>query len=317
MHSALSLIFVSTLLAFSMACPRTTLAEAIQISGPEGPLEAEMITVEGAKNVVVIIPGSGPTNRDGNTPHAGLASNMYKMLAQTLADHGIASLRIDKRGMFASSAALANSNAVTVGDYAEDARNWVRRAAEVAPCVWIAGHSEGGLVAMVAAQSPPQSLCGLILIATAGRPIGQVLLEQMRAMQDAQTLMPQIEAAVAEIEAGRRFDTSKLAEPLQRMFAESVQPYMIDLFAHDPAAIATSWRGPVLIVQGDADIQVKLVDAGILAKAMPQAKHIVLENMTHVMKTGVPGKPFATYIDPDYPLHSELASVISDFIIYN
>ncbi len=98
--------------------------------------------------MVIIIPGSGPTDRNGDNP-AGVAGAVYRQLAEQLTARGIATLRIDKRGMFGSRAAIANANAVTIADYAADAHAWAKaaRAATGARCVWLLGHSEGGLVA--------------------------------------------------------------------------------------------------------------------------------------------------------------------------
>ena len=137
------------------------LAEPIQIDGPQGPLEADMITVAGARQAVIIIPGSGPTDRDGNAGPSGLNSNTYRQLAENLAANGFASLRIDKRGMYGSRAAISDPNKVTIADYADDVEKWVARAGRIAPCVWLAGHSEGGLVALVAAKRAPPSCCPL------------------------------------------------------------------------------------------------------------------------------------------------------------
>ncbi|MCE8007224.1 alpha/beta fold hydrolase [Aestuariivita sp.] len=299
---------------FFLFAPMMALAETVEIDGPAGPLAAEGIAVEEASHAVVIIPGSGPTDRDGNAPQGGMQSDSYKMLAEGLARAGIASLRIDKRGFFASQTAIADPNDVTIGDYAQDARDWIARAADLAPCVWLAGHSEGGLVALVAAQSPPEALCGLILMATPGRPIGQLMLEQMRAMPGNAPLMPELEATVAELEAGRTRDPVMLPGVLQPMFSLGVQRYMIDLFSYDPAVIAEGWTGPTLIVQGDADIQIKPLDADLLTHALPQAERVDLPGATHMLKTDVPGQPFVTYTDPTLPLHGDLIPAISGFV---
>ena len=120
-----------------------------------------------------IIPGSGPTDRDGNNP-LGISAASYRLLAVGLAESGIGSVRIDKRGMFASTGAVADPNAVTIGDYVADVGSWVGTIREKTGtrCVWLAGHSEGGLVALAAAAKVT-GLCGLVLIATPGRPHGR------------------------------------------------------------------------------------------------------------------------------------------------
>ncbi|MBL3574061.1 lysophospholipase [Rhodovulum sulfidophilum] len=286
----------------SLFCPTVALAGPVQIEGPAGPLEAEALAAPGARAAVVIVPGSGPVDRDGNAPALGLRSDSYRLLAEALQAAGIASLRIDKRGFGGSAGAIADPNDVTIAAYAGDLRRWVARAAGLAPCVWIAGHSEGGLVALVAAEEPPEALCGLILMATPGRPVGQLLVEQMRALPGNAPLMPEIEAMVATLEAGDRRDPETLPPPLRPLFGAGLQDYMADLFAYDPAAVAERWHGPVLILQGGADMQVRPEDAGLLATAMPQARRVDLPGVTHMLKADLPGRPYATYTDPALPL---------------
>lgn len=298
----------------ALCFPTLALAEVVQIAGPDGALEAEQIAVMDAEHAVIIIPGSGPTDRDGNSPQLGLVSDSYRLLAEGLAERGVAALRIDKRGFFGSHSAIADPNDVTIAAYAEDARRWVSHAATLAPCVWLAGHSEGGLVALVAAADAPEALCGLILLSTAGRPIGQLLLEQMRANPMNAPLIPEIEGLVADLEAGQTRDPEAITPILQPLFSAGLQRYMIDLFAHDPLAHARRWQGPVLIVQGDADIQIRPLDADLLASALPQSERANLPGATHMLKQDLPGQPYATYTNPALPLHEGVLPAITGFL---
>lgn len=299
-------------------------ADEIQIPGPAGPLFAETITVPGARDVVVIIPGSGPIDRDGNGVSIGIQSDLYRQMAEALAENGIASIRIDKRGFGASTAAVADPRQITVAGYAQDTRDWIARARDIAPCVWVAGHSEGGLVALVAAGTPPdaaapapEGLCGLILLATPGRPVGRLLVEQMGAAPGMAPVMEDLRAIVADLEAGRTTPSERVPLPLQAMFAPGLQLYMIDVFAYDPAQVAQGWRGPVLILQGARDFQVRPADADALAGAMPQAVSRPLTDATHMLKADLPGQPFVTYMNPALPLHPELLPAITTFIAAN
>jgi hypothetical protein len=287
-------------------------AAEVQAPGPDGPLSAMATPVAGAAHVVVLIPGSGPTDRDGNGPL--IRSDSYRLLAEALADAGIASLRIDKRGMFASHAAIADPNAVTLAAYAADARAWVAKARALAPCVWLMGHSEGGLVALLAAADPPPGLCGLILLATPGRPVGQLMIEQMQANPAAFLLMDDLRRIVADLEQGRSRDPASLPALLRPLFPAAVQPYLIDVFSYDPATLAAGWTGPALIVQGGADVQVTPADAAILAAAMPQATRIDLPEATHMLKPDIPGHPMATYGNPSLPLDPGLIPAITAFL---
>lgn len=261
---------------------------------------------------MVIVPGSGPTDRDGNGP--GLSTDLYRLLAEGLAQAGIASIRIDKRGVGFSAGAIADGDDVTIAAMAQDLRDWVVPAARLAPCVWIAGHSEGGLVALAAAQEPPPGLCGLILMAAPGQPLGRILVQQFRTQPWNAPLAPAVEAAVAELEAGRPVVAEELPAPLRPLFRASVQPYLMDLMAQDPAALAAGWAGRALIVQGDADIQVGMAQADALAAAMPQAERLTLEGATHVLKAQDPANPLATYADPALPLHPGLVPGIAAFL---
>lgn len=302
------------LFLFFVLLPSVALAERVQIPGPLGPLEAAQIAPEGAAHAVVIIPGSGPTDRDGNSPAMGLATDTYRLLAEGLAEHAIASLRIDKRGFYGSAGAIGDPNDVTINAYAEDVGDWVAQAAALAPCVWIAGHSEGGLVALVAAQAAPERLCGLVLLATPGRPIGQLMVEQFDTNPGNASLMPEIRAIVSDLEAGRTRDPASVTPVLQPLFSAGLQRYMIDLFSHDPARIAEDWIGPALIVQGDEDLQVRLHDADLLEAALPRARRMTLAGGTHTLKRAVAGNPLATYTEPSLPLHEDLVPGIARFM---
>lgn len=302
------------LFTFFLLPPCVGLSDVVQIAGPKGPLEAERISVENASDIVVIVPGSGPIDRDGNAPQVGLSTDTYKLLAEGLAKFGMASIRIDKRGMFGSSQAIADANNATIEAYAQDVRNWITFAAAEAECTWIAGHSEGGLVALVAAQSPPENLCGLILLATPGRSIAELMIEQLEANPANAPLMPELRAIVSDLRTGQTRETSDINPALRTIFSENLQRYMIDLFAYDPAETAKAWQGPTMIVQGDNDIQVRMNDADMLEMAMPQAQRLDLTGATHMLKQAVSQAPLATYSDPMLPLHNLLVPSIAAYI---
>lgn len=285
--------------------------------GPQGDLAGTFVDAGKGAPVVLIIPGSGPTDRDGNNP-LGVTAAPYRLLAEALADKQVSTVRIDKRGMFGSKAAVADANAVTLADYAADTHAWVKAARERtrAKCVWVLGHSEGGLVALTAAQQP-QGICGLILVSTAGRRLGDVMREQLKANPANAPVLDDALAAIDSLEAGKPVDVSAMHAALQQLFAPAVQDYLIDLMAADPAALASATKLPVLIVQGGRDIQVSEADARALATAQSKAKLVTVPAMNHVLKSVASGDRaanIAAYADPSQPVDPALVEAIADFV---
>jgi pimeloyl-ACP methyl ester carboxylesterase len=291
----------------------------MEAPGPHGPLAGTLLTAEGpGAPIMLILPGSGPTDRDGNSP-LGVAAAPYRLLAEGLAQRGVTTIRIDKRGMFGSRGAAPDPNAVTVGDYVEDVRSWIASARQWtgASCIWLLGHSEGALIALAAGQEPA-GICGLVLVAGAGRPMGEVMRGQLRANPANAPLLDQALAAIDRLEAGGRVDAAALNPALAPLFAPQVQRFLISLFAQDPAGLVGRVRRPVLIVQGERDIQVPVDDAQRLAAANPRATLVLVPNANHVLKsvaTDDRTANVATYGDPTLPLAPGIVDGIAEFVV--
>ena len=138
------LLFVSQLFFGSSYAANERELEA---PGPKSPLKGIHTTSDNADApVILIIPGSGPTDRNGNNPQ-GIKASTYKLLAEEFAAHEIQSVRVDKKGLFSSSAAVDNPNRVTIQDYVDDINSWTQtiKSKTKLSCVWLLRHSEGGL----------------------------------------------------------------------------------------------------------------------------------------------------------------------------
>jgi pimeloyl-ACP methyl ester carboxylesterase len=304
------------MLALAMAALSAVTAP-MTVAGPKGDLAGTFVDAGKGTPVVLIIPGSGPTDRDGNNP-LGVKAAPYRMLADALAAKGVSTLRADKRGLFGSKAAISDPNAVAIADYAADANSWADalRKRTGAKCVWLLGHSEGGLIALVAGQKP-EGICGLILVAAPGRKLGPIIREQLQANPANAPLLSQAMVAVDMLEAGKPVDTTSMPAPLMALFNAKVQPFMIDLLSHDPAKLAEATRLPMLIIRGGKDIQVAAADLDALHSARPDANVLSPPKMNHVLKD-VEGDDrasnLATYGDPALPLDPSLADTIAEFV---
>lgn len=292
--------------------------EEIGAAGPAGRLAGTLIRPAAGQPIVLIIPGSGPTDRDGNNP-AGVTAAPYRLLAEALAARGIGSVRIDKRGMFGSKAPNVDPNAVTIAAYSEDIAAWVEATTTATnrECIWLLGHSEGGLVALAAAQRA-QNLCGVITVAAPGRKLGTVMREQLKANPANAPILKDALAAIDSLEAGKRVDVSAMHPALQGLFAPPVQGFLIDLFGYDPAALAADVTVPLLVVQGAEDLQVAVADAEALKAAQPAARYVLLPKMNHVLKDVPPGDRAANaaaYSDASLPVASGLVEAVTDFVL--
>jgi uncharacterized protein len=289
----------------------------LSIEGPSGALQGTLASPDGGPKapVSIIIPGSGPTDRDGNNP-LGVTAGSYRLLAEALAAKGVSTIRIDKRGLFGSSAAAADADNVRMSDLADDVRAWRLEAQKrtSAPCAWLIGHSEGSLVALITAQQP-EGICGLILVAGAGRKMGDILREQLKANPANAPILAQALAAIDELEAGRRVDVGGMHPALMGLFRPSVQGFVIDQMSYDPAQLLARHTGPVLVLQGTTDLQISMQDAQRLAGARPGVTMVTLEGVNHILKIAPadPAANFATYGNSALPIAPSLVEAIMAF----
>jgi pimeloyl-ACP methyl ester carboxylesterase len=242
---------------------------------------------------------------------------MYRLLAEALAAKGVSTVRIDKRGMFGSSAAAADGDNVRMTDYAADVRAWGQEAQKPssARCAWLIGHSEGSLVALITAQQP-EGICGLILVAGPGRKVADILREQLRANPANAPLLAQALGAISELEAGRRVDVSRMHPSLLALFRPSVQGFLIDQMSYDPVQLLARYPGPVLVLQGTTDLQISMQDAQRLADARPGVTMVTLESVNHVLKIAPADRAanLATYANSALPIAPSPVDAIMSFL---
>ncbi|MFZ5782849.1 MAG: alpha/beta hydrolase [Pseudomonadota bacterium] len=256
------------------------------------PIWSELEKVPG----VVLVAGSGPTDRDGNNALVGERIDLLKQIAELLAEAGIGSLRYDKRG-------IGESTPRPHGSVAEQERffSWDNFLADVAAAhaellrqdeikayaTALLGHSEGGLLALAAAptitRNPPY---GLALLATPGRRLEDVLYDQIG--RGAPHLVDPARRIVADIIATGHVPAD-LPRELQLLFPAYGGPFLQRLLAFDPARALAASPLACLLLQGAADRQVvpmadvqPLIDA--LGKRDAPGEAVIVPSASHNLK---------------------------------
>jgi pimeloyl-ACP methyl ester carboxylesterase len=273
--------------------------------------------------VVLIVAGSGMTDRDGNTVGMRARSDALKLLAEGLAANGIASLRYDKRSVAKSAPArLATNKFETQFD---DAAQWIALLAKDARfrAIGVIGHSEGALVAALAAEQVPVK--AVVYLAGPGRHFDEVMTEQFdRAAQNGQ--MPKsaavaLRAAVAEWRAGRTINGRPKDVPreLEGIFNSRAQEYLISIFPYDPIAEVTKLHDKgvqIIVIQGTADLTGRTDEPTLVATAVG-TKPVFIEGMSHELKPAPmdwAGNDRANS-DPRIPIAPELIRQLAPFLL--
>jgi pimeloyl-ACP methyl ester carboxylesterase len=290
--------------------------QAVSVRTPPGTLSGTLMLPSGAGPfpVALIIAGSGPTDRDGNSKKTGIQTDAYKLLAQHLAANGIASLRYDKR--FSGNSTFSQPEGdVRFDDFVKDASALVdflktdKRFSKLS----VIGHSEGSLIGMILAQRNP-NVGMYVSLEGAGQNAADLLDEQMRVGGAPQAMVDEVVSYNEQLKAGKL-----IASPdpqLMTLFRPSVQPYLISWFKYDPAAELAKLKIPSLVVQGTTDIQTSVADAKRLAAAVPAAQLEIIPGMNHILRDAPldRGQNIATYTQPQLPLNAQLVPVIVKFI---
>jgi pimeloyl-ACP methyl ester carboxylesterase len=258
--------------------------------------------------VAVLIAGSGSTDRDGNGPQIKPAT--LKKLSEQLVARGIATLRYDKRGAGGWKPEFGRPEDFRFKDYVDDAAalvDYLRGSGKFSRIVLV-GHSEGGLVAILAARKVPVDR--LVLLATAARRQGDLLKAQLE-----KRLAPDQLAAVAKaidaIMAGDIVDPTPPGLPIPR----AMQPGIASAFVEDPIVPLKLILRPVLIVAGSRDHQIARLDFVALSTAAPAAKTAWIPDMNHVLvDVSDDDDDLASYNQPERPLDAALIDAVAGFI---
>lgn len=258
-------------------------------------------------NLVILIPGSGIPDRNGNQPSA--TNNSLKFLSEGLASKEIAVYAYDKRAIAQLKAGNLEEKNMTFDDGINDVKQIIQffKAKKQFKKILLAGHSEGSLIGMIASKDNAD---GYISIAGAGRPIDEILEEQVA--KQAPFLKAELRKNLDILKSGQTFTLEN--KMLSSLLRESVQPYLISWFKYNPQMELKKLQIPVLIITGTKDLQVPDSDAKLLHDAYPKSDLAIIENMNHIFKEiKEDSDNLKSYNDPNMPVIPELIEKIAVF----
>ena len=269
---------------------------------------------------VLLIAGSGPSDRDWNSPGLAGTNGSGKLLAEALAGRGIAMLRYDKRGTGATPAhpphRWADFEAEQVGGLA-----LLAGYPGIDPGrLYVVGHSEGALHALRLAGRGDLPIAGLGLLAAPGRPLAEIVAGQFeRGYAAAQAQWPAAERAaframMAALASGGeapvlpRGASPSLEALGQALFDSRERPFLAEIMRFEPLPAVRGLKLPLLVAGGLKDTQLEIgadldaLIAAALASASPRVSTHRVARADHMLKReprprsqlGQPGRP------PDY-----------------
>ena len=270
-------------------------------------------TGSGPYPALLLLPGSGPTDRDGNSG-LGITTDLLKDIALELAKHGIASYRFDKRAIRHYAADWpktpeAQNKFFSFDHFVDDATrafDLLREQPEINPArVGVLGHSEGALLSLELAASrsgKPTAPETVILLGSTGRPMGPILHEQInRQLQksglpaaEQKRYLDYVDASCAAL-AERKPLTAKAPQGLESLFNPTTANIVGAYCRIDPASLAPKVNGAVLVINGEKDTQVSAVRdtpkiiAALKLRTIGSVDSLIVPNASHNLKDTVAG----------------------------
>tara|TARA_R110002049_G_scaffold45022_3_gene131615 strand:+ start:8222 stop:9145 length:924 start_codon:yes stop_codon:yes gene_type:complete len=257
--------------------------------------------------LIIWVHGSGPVDRNGNQLAQNIKANYIKQFRDAVNKENIAFFSYDKRT--ANRSNLKFMKETKVLDFAFDAEKVISHFKEDTRFskIILVGHSQGSLIAMFAAKNVDK----YISLAGAGETVDKIMVKQIS----------QNNSTLGEA-AQQQFDTLRIKGKIK-----TVNPFLINIFAKPNQSFLYSWMQldpikeiekleiPVLILNGNKDIQVKIEDAKALHAANSNSELAIIENMNHVLKDIQKDEDnMKSYFSSEYPISEKLIKTIVSFI---
>jgi len=271
-------------------------------------IDGTLLVPESVENppLVIIIAGSGPTDRNGN--QSFMRNDMLKKLAERLSENGITTFRYDKRVVKQLKTRTFDNN-IRFDDFVTDAKSVVTYFKSSYTSITIAGHSQGSLVGLLATEA---GVNGFISLAGAGNSIDQIILEQIT--KTAPFFTEETKRVLQVLKSGET--TTEFPQALGSIFNLEIQPFMINWMQYNPQELIENLEMPVLIINGTKDLQVSATEAQLLKTHKTDAELVIVENMNHLLFK-INGDDLVntkSYNEMNHPIMPEVVEVMVNFI---
>ncbi len=305
------LIFISLFISYlSVAQTKNFTETEVDIPSIKVTVNGTLLMPNDVKKpkLVIFIPGSGPTDRNGN--QGMVQTNATKFLAEALSDNNIATYRFDKNVIALVKLKDFKEENIAFDDYIDEMKQIIAyfKKDKTFSKIIIAGHSEGSLVGILVANITD----GFISLDGAGRPIDEILYEQIN--NQAPFLAAPTKIVLDSLKQG--FMVKNVSPMLLSIFRASVQPYLINWMRYNPQNEIKNLKVPILLINGTKDIQVPVTDAELLYQANSKSTLKIIENMNHIFKEikGDIQENRQSYTNPNLQIMSNLVETIVAFV---
>ena len=290
-----------------------TVSENVVIETGSGPLAGTLQLPKNnyIKAVALIIAGSGPVDRDGNIKGLPGDNNSLKMLAESLAEKRIASVRYDKRRVGESIQTGLTESSLRFTHFIDDAESWIKYLDGMFDePMFIIGHSQGALVGTVVASRTPVD--GVVSVAGTAKTVAQIIRDQLQSQLPEQ-MMGEVENMLDDLNRGKLVEGPP---ELNAIFRDSVQPFLISWFKYNPIKTTSELELPILFIHGTTDLQVSEENAIALHASAKDSRLEIVDGMNHVLKpvSGDLKAQLFSYSEPTLELAPGLIRVIDEFI---
>lgn len=295
---------------------------ALQFESGENTLAGSLTTpgVDGLLPAVLMLPGSGQTDRDSNARQ--LKINLFLPIVEALASEGIASFRYDKRGVGSSGGNYWTTGFHDLYDDAEAAIGFLASRPEIDPKrIYVLGHSEGAILSlMLAARSG--KVAGAVLLAGAAKTGEETILWQTRKIAASLTGLNRLILKLFRIDVvagvsknlARIRSTQRDALRIQGRMVNA--KWMREFLIHDPRTDLAVLKVPTLALTGSSDVQVDPEDIDVMARLAPEhVDAMVLDGLSHLLRPDLSGSGLKGYRkQAKQPVDTQVLEIVSNWL---